>query len=81
MFYLTSSGIYQTVPVYAGSTEVNRSFYEGRHYIEYKATDEAGNFDHCSFTVTVRGETSYILAWASIGNFDRGANVFRGSKC
>jgi len=48
-------GIYQTVPIYGAAADVNRGFQEGQHYIEYKAVDEVGNFDQCSFTVIVRG--------------------------
>ena len=51
-------GIYQTVPIYGASTTVQRAFHEGTHYVEYKAVDESGNFDSCSFSVTVNGECS-----------------------
>ena len=54
-------GIYQTVPVYGASSSVERSFQEGRHYIEYKAVDEAGNFDSCSFSVQVDGKTWFCF--------------------
>lgn len=44
------------MPIYGASASVNREFGEGSHYIEYKAVDESGNFDSCSFAVTVTGE-------------------------
>lgn len=53
---LVCRGIYQTVPVYGASPSTKRSFQEGRHFIEYKAVDEGGNFDSCSFYVNVDGE-------------------------
>ena len=49
-------GIYQIVPIYGATVTVNRAFYEGTHFIEYKAVDDGGNFDSCSFTVTVNGK-------------------------
>ena len=53
---VTYRGIYQTVPIYGASASVNRDFEEGKHYIEYKAVDESGNFDSCSFTVSIIGK-------------------------
>ena len=56
-----SRGIYQTVPIYGASSTVRRRFREGIHYIEYKAVDETGNFDSCSFSVSVSGECPACL--------------------
>ena len=51
-------GIYQTIPVYGASVNINRTFSEGAQFVEYKVVDVAGNFARCSFYVTVRGSCS-----------------------
>ena len=48
-------GIHQTVPVFGATADVERSFTEGRHHVEYKAVDETGNYDSCAFAVHVTG--------------------------
>ena len=48
-------GVYQTIPVYGASVNINRTFSEGAQFVEYKVVDVAGNFARCSFYVTVRG--------------------------
>ena len=42
--------------MYGASGNVDREFPEGSHYVEYKAVDEGGRFDSCTFSVTVNGE-------------------------
>jgi len=54
-------GIYQTVPVYGASVNVNRTFSEGAQFVEYKVVDEAGNFARCAFYVTVRGSPAQLV--------------------
>jgi len=51
-------GIYQTIPVYGASENINRRFSEGTQMVEYKVVDEAGNFARCSFHVTITGSSS-----------------------
>ncbi len=56
-------GIYQTKPIYmyGGHVSVDRQFYEGNHYIEYRAVDDGGQVDDCSFRVTVTGQSKQEL--------------------
>lgn len=56
-------GIYQTIPVYGSSENVVRQFSEGTQFVEYKVVDEAGNFERCSFYVTIRGVCALRLLY------------------
>ena len=49
------SGIYQTIPNYGESVTVSKMYREGTTYIEYKAVDDGGNVESCSFSVTIKG--------------------------
>ena len=60
-FHSTFRGIYQTLPIYGELVSVDRQFYEGTHYIEYKAVDDGGNVDSCSFRVTVTGNVIILM--------------------
>ncbi|KAI0214769.1 hypothetical protein LSAT2_000070 [Lamellibrachia satsuma] len=76
-----SEGIYQTVPIYGASSTVRRRFHEGVHYIEYKAVDETGNFDSCSFSVSVTVIRCRALYNPLFGVLTCDASNVYGSTC
>ncbi|ELU13455.1 hypothetical protein CAPTEDRAFT_213669 [Capitella teleta] len=74
-------GIYQTVPHYGASVNVRRQFDEGRHYVEYKAVDETGNFHSCSFNVIVKVVRCTDLYSPQFGSLSCEAGSLQGSQC
>lgn len=57
-FFPFFRGIYQILPIYGELVSVDRQFYEGTHTVTYRAVDNGGNVDSCSFTVVVHGKMS-----------------------